>query len=100
MVNEMREIRDQHLDLREGLDAHLGIKFEELAVTVPEFAQGIERSKGHPAERAQVMLDFMDVWHPVVEKYASYEAVVFMARDVSKYRRVAQLFEPIVYQAR
>ncbi len=98
LAEEIREIRRDIADLRGGIDAYLGIDQQEVLASLPILRQGLERTAGRAGEQARVQLTFIDTWLPAIERYASGDALVFMTTSISALRRLAGLFEPIVYE--
>lgn len=95
---EIRDISNQLADFRQGIDAYLEIDTERVLASLPALAQGLERTAGNAGGQARVQLTFFDSWTPVIERYASGDALIFMTGSVSALRRLARLFEPIVYE--
>jgi hypothetical protein len=95
---EARDIRKQISDLRNGLDAYLGINGDALVAASAALIQGLQETGGSAGEQARVQLTFINTWQPAIDKYASPQALMFNARTASALRRLARLFEPIVYQ--
>lgn len=97
LTKKMKVIRDDYKDLQQGLDAYLGIDLQRLGTSLPNLAQGLHNAT--PAQEARAWIAFIDAWQPALEAYGSYQALTYMTRDISKFRRVAQLFESVVYRS-
>lgn len=83
-----------------GIDNYLGLDTKRLTTSWPRLNRAVEQAKGRPSEQARAQLTFFDAWLPALQQYVSPKALIFMNRDVSKFRRLLQLFEPIVYERR
>jgi hypothetical protein len=95
---EIRNIRNQIADLKQGMDVFLGINTERVISAMPTLIHGLKETSGQPVKQARVQLAFLDAWLPAIKKYSSPAAVIFMTRAVSANRQIAKLFEPIVYK--
>jgi hypothetical protein len=96
LVREMTRVRDEYRDLQPGLEAYLGIDSRKTAMVLPELQSALKDAS--VAGEAKAWLRLFDAFTPALDAYGSGRALVFMSRDVAKYRRTARLFEPIVYR--
>lgn len=96
LVADMRRIRNQYQDLQPGLDTYLGLDRQKLARALPELQQTARDTS--VAGEARAFLHLFDTFTPVLDAYGSAKALMFMSRDIAKYRRTTNLFEPVVYQ--
>jgi hypothetical protein len=98
LVRKIYAIRDRHKDLLKGIDAYLNINGPDLARSEPDLAAALSSSTT-AAEQAKALLNYLDVWQPAVQTYASPQALVFMDSAINMFRQIGQIMEPIVYEA-
>jgi hypothetical protein len=95
LARRMRAIADEHREMRNGMDAYLGLDRHAFAQAGANLAMA---KRGTPAEEARALLRYLDAFQPVVNAYASPRALIFMTAATSMERQIVQLMEPVVYK--
>jgi hypothetical protein len=100
LVADLQNLKEEYQDLTGtyGIDSYLGLDTQAALQSTPRLQAALQRVGENPGLQARAYIDFLDAWIPVLQQYHSPHALIFFNRDVSKFRRALQLFEPIVYE--